>query len=229
MRSREYTNFTYELTPLNREHLAWFVADVAGITTDQAREFMAELDDDADFASHVATTTAAHERRGLADTTVHLHKRLGWYALVRALRPEHIVETGTDKGLGSIALAAGLLRNGRGRLTTFDVNPDSGYLISGRYADVVTRVVGDSLAGVRSLDGPVDYFLHDSLHTWEHEWGEFEAVAPKLSSGAVVLSDNAHVSDALPRWAEATGRKFSYFQERPLDHWYPGAGIGIAR
>ena len=28
--------------------------------------------------------------------------------------------------------------------------------------------------------------------------------------------------------AEKSGRKFLYFQERPKDHWYPGAGIGAA-
>lgn len=124
---------------------------------------------------------------------------------------------------------AALLRNGTGRLTTFDVNPDSGYLISGKYADVVTRILGDSLKGLRDLDGPVEFFLHDSLHAVEHEWGELEAVAPILAPDALVLSDNAHVSDVLPRWAESTGRRFSYFQERPKDHWYPGGGIGVAR
>jgi predicted O-methyltransferase YrrM len=229
VQSRELTNYTYELTPLNREHLAWFVAEVAGIPPLIAREYMSELEDDLEFAAHVEATTLAHERRGLADSTTQLHKRLGWYALVRARRPAHVVETGTDKGLGSIALAAALLRNGGGRLTTFDVNPDSGYLISGTYADVVTHVVGDSLKGLRELDGPIDFFLHDSLHTVEHEWGELEAVAPILAPDALILSDNAHVSDVLPRWAESTGRRFSYFQERPKDHWYPGAGIGVAR
>ncbi|MGH8939556.1 MAG: class I SAM-dependent methyltransferase, partial [Actinomycetes bacterium] len=66
-----------------------------------------------------------------------------------------------------------------------------------------------TLVELRSLDRPVDFFLHDSLHTREHEAAEYEAVAGRLTEQAVVLSDNAHVTDALPAWAEATGRRFT--------------------
>lgn len=228
-RSREHTNYTYELTGLNREHLAWWVANIADISVAEARGYMAEIEGDRDLAAHVLAATAASDRRRLADPEVRLHKRIGWYALVRALRPEHVVESGTDKGLGAIVLAAALLRNGSGRLTTLDINPAAGYLIGGPYSAVTDLRVGDSLVHLRGLEGPVDFFLHDSLHTREHELGEYEAVAVRLSDGAVVISDNAHVTDALPSWAESTGRRFHYFAEKPRRHWYPGAGIGLAR
>ena len=135
-------------------------------------------------------------------------------------------ETGTDKGLGSCVLAAALLANGRGRLTTIDIEPESGYLIWGRYAEVTDRVLDDSLRAIRSLKG-VDIFLHDSDHTLEHESREFDCVKPSLASGALVLSDNAHWSDRLPRWAEENDRRFLFFHEEP-QHWYPGGGIGAA-
>ncbi len=229
VRSCEHTNFTYDLTPLNRGHLAWFVANAADVSVEDARGYMAEIEDDHDLVEHIAEATAASDRRRLADRRVRLHKRVGWYALIRALKPEHVVETGTDKGLGSVVLAAALLRNGSGRLTTLDVNPDAGYLIADHYATVTDLRLGDSLVELRSLDHPVDFFLHDSLHTREHEAAEYEAVAGRLTEQAVVLSDNAHVTDALPAWAEATGRRFTYFQERPQGHWYPGGGIGLAQ
>ncbi|MFL6153809.1 MAG: class I SAM-dependent methyltransferase, partial [Ornithinibacter sp.] len=181
-----------------------------------------------ELRAHVRGVTAASSRRGLADRTVRFGRRVGWYALVRSLRPEHIVETGTDKGLGSVVLAAALLRNGTGRLTTLDVNEESGYLVTGRYGAVVDRVVGDSVHELSGMTDKVDLFLHDSLHTFEYETAEFGAVEPLLRPGAVVLSDNAHDSDALSTWAEATGRTFSFFDERPAGHWYPGDGIGAA-
>jgi hypothetical protein len=31
---------------------------------------------------------------------------------------------------------------------------------------------------------------------------------------------------SLSTWAESTGRMFDFFREEPMDHWYPGAGIG---
>ena len=29
-------------------------------------------------------------------------------------------------------------------------------------------------------------------------------------------------------WAERTGRHYPFFKEQPLDHWWPGDGIGAA-
>jgi len=229
VRSREHTNFTYDLTARNREHLAWWVADVARVEDiDKVRGFMRELDDDAELKAHIRQATMRSDRRGLADRDVRFGRRVGWYALARALQPEHIVETGTDKGLGSCVFAAALLRNGHGRVTTVDVNPDSGYLVTGQYEDVVDRVIGDSIDVLRSGVTPVDLFLHDSWHTFEHESGELAAVAARLSHGALVLSDNAHESDALQVWAERSGRRFTFFREEPSGHWWPGDGIGAA-
>ena len=138
------------------------------------------------------------------------------------------METGTDKGLGSCVLASALMRNGSGRLTTLDVNPDSGYLIVGRYADAVDRVVGDSVSAIGTGNSPVDVFLHDSLHTYEHERAEFDAVENRLAGGAVVLTDNADVTDALLDWTSEHGRHFLYFAEKPEKHWFPGGGIGAS-
>lgn len=226
--SREHTNYTYDLTERNREHLAWWVSAITGRPVAEARGHLTEVLQDDDLVAHVREHTLRSSRRGLADTTVRLGRRIGWYALLRALQPEHVIETGTDKGLGSVVLASALLRNGHGRLTTIDVNPESGYLVTGRYGEVVDRVVGDSVAVLGSGEQPVDVFLHDSLHTFEYETAELSAVAPRLSPQAVVLSDNAHLSDALARWAEAGGRRFSFFAEQPEGHWYPGDGIGAA-
>ncbi len=71
-------------------------------------------------------------------------------------------------------------------------------------------------------------FIHDSLHTYEHEMTEFRSVAPRLSPSATVLSDHARWSGALSDWAEATGRQFLFFSEAPSDMWHPGEGIGVA-
>lgn len=223
--SREHTNYTYNLTDRNRRHLEWWIADVTGTRHGEIRGYVAEILGDFDFVQHVQTVTARSARRGLADREVRLGRRIGWYAITRALKPMHVIETGTDKGLGSCVFAAALLRNGAGRLTTIDVNPASGYLITGKYADVVDRRIGDSVPVLRGAE-PADVFIHDSLHTYSHERAELDAVP--LTSKALVLSDNADQTDALLDWAEAAGRPFTYFAERPADHWFPGGGIGAS-
>ncbi len=141
--TREHTNYTFELTPLNIEHLAWWVAHVTDIDVATARTYIREAQEDGELRDHVLEATRRSKRWRLADSEVRLHKRLGWYALVRATRPELVVETGTDKGLGAVVLAAAVLRNGAGRVMTVDVNPNAGYLVTGRYASVVEKRLGD--------------------------------------------------------------------------------------
>lgn len=227
-RSREFTNFTYELTPLSREYLCWFVAAIARVPVCDVRGYVAELETDQDLRRHIRASIEASPLRGSADREVRYGRRAGWYALTRALQPAHIVETGTDKGLGACVFAAALLRNGSGRLTTIDVNPTSGYLVNGPYAAVCDLRVADSLAVLPELRG-VDLFIHDSDHSPLHEAAELRLVEPLLSDGALVLSDNADITDELARWAEATGREFSFFAEQPSGHWFRGGGIGAAR
>jgi len=161
---------------------------------------------------HIARGIDASRRRFLADRSVRYGRRAGWYGIVRALRPEHVVETGTDKGLGSCVIAAALIRNGRGMLTTIDVSPDAGYPITGPYSEVTVHKLGDSIALLRGGD-PVDVFIHDSLHSEAHERSELDAVRHRVTRAGVVLSDNAHSNNALAQWAEETGRRFLFFDE----------------
>lgn len=226
--SKEHHNYTYDLSPQNLRHLGWWVSGVTGASITECYEWIAEISDDEDFKRHVTQAIKASDRRELADLQVRIARRAGWYALVRAIQPHHVVETGTDKGLGSIVIAAALLRNGHGRLTTVDINPTAGSLISGDYAEVIDLVIGDSLAEINSLSKGVDLFIHDADHSTDHESLEIKRIEPHLNPHALILSDNAHATNVLVDWAELTGRSFSYFQEQPIDHWYPGAGIGAA-
>ena len=84
------------------------------------------------------------------------------------------------------------------------------------------------LAVTDRLDSNIDLFINDSDHSAEYEEREYACVASKLSPQAVLLGDNAHVTDKLYQFAAATGRRFLFFSEKPANHWYPGAGIGAA-
>ncbi|WBB70631.1 class I SAM-dependent methyltransferase [Micromonospora sp. WMMD812] len=231
--SREHHNYTYDLTKLSRQHLAWFVSVVCDVPVKQVRGYFAEIESDEALRAHIEQTTAAAARRGLADRRVRYARRIGWYAIVRATRPTHVVETGVDKGLGSCVLASALLRNAAegqpGRLSALDINPEAGYLVrSGRWSEVVDLVIGDSIASIGAFDRPVDLFLHDSDHSREHEKREFDAVEPKLAPGAMLLTDNVTTTNVLAEHAERTDRRFLAYRETPANHWYRGDGIGVA-
>jgi predicted O-methyltransferase YrrM len=231
--SREHHNYTYDLTSLSREHLAWYVAAVCDTPVKQVRAYLSEIEGDEELRRHIEAETAASARRGLADAKVRYGRRVGWYAIVRCKQPQHVVETGVDKGLGSCVLASALLRNAAdgkpGRLTSLDINPDAGYLAKrAPYSGVVDLVIGDSISSIAALDRPVDIFLHDSDHSAAHERREFDAIESRLADGALLLTDNAAYSRVLCTHAERTGRRFLAFRETPARHWYPGDGIGAA-
>lgn len=231
--SREHHNYTYDLTALNADHLAWFVAAICATPVPEIRGYLDEIANDAALRTHIRATTQASARRGLADSQVRYGRRIGWYAIVRARKPAHVVETGVDKGLGTTVLAAALLRNAEegqpGRVTAIDINPEAGYLVrTGVWADVVDLVHADSIAVLAALDRPVDLFLHDSDHSVAHERREFTTVEAHLSAGAMLLTDNVTSTRVLSEYAERTGRLFLAFTERPAAHWYPGDGIGAA-
>ncbi|WP_405113001.1 class I SAM-dependent methyltransferase [Micromonospora sp. NBC_01405] len=231
--SREHHNYTYELTKLSRQHLAWFVSVACDVPVARVRGWFAEIEGDEELRGHIERATAEASRRGLADRQVRYARRIGWYAMVRATRPAHVVETGVDKGLGSCVLGAALLRNAAeghpGRVTSLDINPEAGYLArTAPWSEVVDLVVGDSIASIEALDRPVDLFLHDSDHSRAHEKREFDAVEPKLAPGALLLTDNVTTTNVLAEHAERTGRRFLAYRETPARHWYPGDGIGAA-
>ena len=159
-------------------------------------------------------------------------RRLGWYAVARATKPRIIVETGVERGHGAVLLCAALLRNvdegHPGKYFGTDLNPQAGWLLSGRYASFGKMLYGDSITSLKAFAEPIDLFVNDSDHSAEYEALEYETIAARLSPGAIILGDNAHVTDKLALFAEASGRRFLMFREEPKDHWYPGAGLGMA-
>jgi predicted O-methyltransferase YrrM len=229
--SREITNFTYDLTEQNRVHLADTISAVTGVPECQIESFLSEPANDADLLAHIISTTHASARRAISDTIPRFGRRLGWYAFARAIKPKLVIETGVDKGLGSVLLCAALLRNrGEGHEGHYygtDINPEAGFLLGGKWAETGKILYGDSIATLRGISQPIDFFINDSDHSADYELAEYRTVAAQLTPQAIVLGDNSHDSNSLCIFARESGRKFLFFADQPLNHWYPGAGIGI--
>jgi cephalosporin hydroxylase len=232
--SKENTNYTYDLTPLNLAHLAATIAVIAARPVAEIEAYMKEPASDAELIRHYADTVAAltPDLAAVADPVARWARRLGWYALVRAAKPRTIVETGVDKGHGALLLCAALRRNaaeGRsGGYIGTDINPMAGYLLRPPYAEYGGLMIGDSIQSLRKLSRPIDVFINDSDHSADYESAEYQTIAPLLHARSVVIGDNSHVTDRLARFAADTGRKFLFFSEVPHAHWYPGAGNGFA-
>jgi predicted O-methyltransferase YrrM len=228
--SHEYTNFTYELTTENVIEMAWFVTQVTGIGFDKSFAYITELVDDQALREHLRRAVAESPLRRVMDSEPRYGRRAAWYALVRATRPQHVVESGVDKGLGSCVFAAALLRNAGedypGRLSALDINRNAGALISSEYASAVDLHYRDSITTLAALTSPVDLFLHDSDHRYEHESAEYRAIASSLTEPAIVMTDHGGLTPS--DFAKSNGRRLLTFRENPSDHWAPGGVLGVA-
>jgi hypothetical protein len=224
--SRENDNFTYDLTEQNLDYLAATVSVVTGAGIDAIRAYLDEPR--ADLSDYLSPRAAA-----LAiDKPTSFGRRLGWYAIARAIKPRVIIETGVHFGLGSVVLCSALRRNAQegrpGKYYGTDIDPGAGVLLAEPLNQYGKILYGDSIASLRGIDESIDLFINDSDHSAEYEGQEYRLVEHRLSPKSIVLGDNSHVTNELFKFSASTGRHFLFFKESPRDHWYPGAGIGIS-
>ena len=225
----EISNFYYTIALNNKDHLAQLISVVCGAPYLQITEYFNELERDELLRRHLSQALKASEGK---DLEFDYGRRLGWYAFTRVLKPRVVVETGVEQGVGACVLASALLRNASegfsGRYFGTEIRRDAGRLLSGQYAGVGRILFDDSIRSLNALDEKIDLFINDSDHSAEYEYREYLTIADKLSAGGVILGDNAHVTDSLSRYSRETNRNFVFFSEKPDNHWYPGAGIGIS-
>ena len=152
--------------------------------------------------------------------------------MVRATKPKLVIETGVDKGLGSVLLSCAVKNNAaeghQGRYMGTDIEPLAGYLLGDVYSEYGSIAYGDSIETLKTVDEPIDLFINDSDHSHEYEAREYDTVEAKLHDESVILGDNAHASLSLSKFAARTNRIFTMVPEYPKNHWYKGCGIGIA-
>jgi len=231
-RSKENSNYTYDITELNRRYLASMVAAVTGKDYSEIALYLREIDTDESLRNHIQTAIRASGQKYMADLEVYYGRRIGWYAFVRATKPRIFIETGVEKGMGSCVLTAALMKNEMedhsGYYYGTDIDPAAGYLFSGEYKKYGDILYGDSISSLGKLDCTVNLFINDSDHSEEYEEREYQSISGKLDSQAIILGDNSHSTDKLLNFALSTGRNFLFFREDPFRHWYPGAGIGVA-
>lgn len=227
IKKSEFTNYNYDLTALNKKYLAVFIAAVTNRSEDEVNKYFHELETDIDFNAYLKHKIKISPRGNELGQEFFFGRRLGWYALIRILQPEVVVETGTDKGFGTLVMAQALHKNGAGKIFTIDSDPFAGVLIDQNKWSNIELLRGNSIELLENFE-KIDFFLHDSDHDPKYEYSEFVAIINKINSEALVLSDNSHVCDSLLRWSNKQYRKFAFFKEESLNHWHPGDGIGIS-
>jgi predicted O-methyltransferase YrrM len=123
------------------------------------------------------------------------------YALVRASRPDTVVEFGMSLGISGIHLAAAVRDNGSGRVITTELSAAKVAAAKRTFAetgldDLITVLEGDALDTLQTLDGPVGLALLDG---WKDLYiPVLKLLEPRLSPGALVVADNTEMPETQP-------------------------------
>lgn len=134
-----------------------------------------------------------------------------YYAVIRALEPETVVETGVCNGISTLCVLEALDENDRGQLYSVDLpdeerlpeGRDPGWMIPDGLRSRWDLTVGRSeaeLPAVLDRAGTVDLFCHDSLAMLLTD--ELELVWPRLRPEGVVVADDIYVTDDFRTWAD---------------------------
>jgi predicted O-methyltransferase YrrM len=161
---------------------------------------------------------------------VNLDDALFLYWLVRQTKPRTIVQTGVCNGLSAAFMMLALAKNGpEGRLHVVDLAPvfdandpawtvegnlygvvipegkTSGWLVPDAYRDRFEVWNGDAKdllpKLVDKLDS-IDFFFHDSDHTYNHMMFEFHQVKCKLNKGGLAVGDDVSWNASLWDFAD---------------------------
>jgi predicted O-methyltransferase YrrM len=210
--------------------LGHFIATATGNSPSEIFGYMDELKNSSRYAEAVAEYRS--KNRAQSGTTMQPGRRLGWYALIRAVKPKVVLETGVHQGVGALAICLALEKNAAdGHVGSYfgtDINKKAGGLIAELGFSFANVLIGDSIDSINQLTERVDVYISDSDHSVGYELDELNIASLKLSKSAIVISDNAHVADVLEQWSVGLDRNFLFYGEKPKNHWYPGGGIGLS-
>src|SRR5580698_7128570 len=119
------------------------------------------------------------------------------YILVRAKRPNTVVEFGTSYGISTIYLAAAVADNGTGRVVSTELSEAKvlaarANMEEARLADRVTILLGDASTTLNDIAGPIDFVLLDG-------WKDLclpvlRSLESRLAIGALIVADDIDLS-----------------------------------
>jgi predicted O-methyltransferase YrrM len=164
---------------------------------------------------------------------VNLDDALFLYWLVRQVKPRTIVQTGVCNGLSAAFMMLGLVKNGpEGMLHVIDLPPvfdpddpawtvegkvygvvipegkSSGWLVPDAYRDrfeVWNGNAKDLLPKMVDKVESIDFFYHDSDHTYNHMMFEFHQAKRKLGKGGLVVGDDVSWNASVWDFADEFG------------------------
>jgi predicted O-methyltransferase YrrM len=149
------------------------------------------------------------------------------WCLMRHVRPRQVVETGVAHGLTSRIALEALERNGAGHLSSIDRPPFDptmrervGLAVPQELRGRWKLIAGSSrrcLPGLLARTGPIDLFIHDSLHTERNVRFELDHAWAALRPGGAMIIDDIDTNGGFAAFCRAsTGFKSLVCEAEPI-------------
>lgn len=231
--SREWTNFSLNFSPIGLASLNASVATLLSRPYDEIAAYTQEFLTDHALSRRLDQRRSSSPLRFVTDGNAYRGKCLLNYVLVRASRARTVFEAGTAQGLSAVCMAEALRRNAQElhqpcRLYTVDLQQDRSLYLAPDDADMVTRLVGDSVEALRKVPEHIDLFLHDTLNDPEHTARQFATLLPQLAPGGVIHT--SWFNDTFVRMGAQHGMRLLPLRIEAEHHWYSShAGLAVRR
>ncbi len=145
-----------------------------------------------------------------------------YYVMVRAQKPNVIVETGVANGISSCFLLQALSDNKKGKLYSIDMpgfitkhNASSGWLIPEWLRQRWELILGNSSKKLEPLSKrlkSIDLFISDSSHYYDNEMMEFTKAWKFLKKAGILGIDDMLSANALKDFSKKVKRRIVTFQ-----------------
>lgn len=178
-----------------------------------------------DLISDIETASTSNDymrKKSWKDVWEFSPYRLCLYAITRELRPTLAIETGVLHGFTSNFILSAMRHNSYGSLISIDLpsyyqqsttNNDGfldtlpkdcepGWMIANRNRSHWSCRLGSSQTELQALveekivNGNLDFFIHDSEHTYQTMWFELNFAWNHLRTGGILVCDNIDYSTA---------------------------------
>lgn len=163
-----------------------------------------------------------------------------YYSLVRKMKPKILVETGVCNGISSTFLLLAIAKNDCGKLYSIDFpevegkkyddkvfwegkkgdtipsGKESGWVIPDylrKNWDFIKGKSQDKLPKLLNNLESIDFFLHDSEHSYECMWFEFNLAYEFLKLEGILISDDIHWNQSFYDFSKKYNKEIIYIDE----------------
>ena len=142
------------------------------------------------------------------------------YVLTRILKPELVIETGVFHGSSSFSILSALNENDKGYLYSIDVpssklppGKEPGWIVPEHLREKWDLRLGKSaelLPELLNVVADVDLFIHDSKHSYENMYWEYETAWSTIRTGGLLLSHDISRNSAFRDFARHVSEDYAY-------------------